>query len=85
MLRRIACDLLFVYLLIMLARVLSSWFPPPAGGPMRTVMGWIYDLTEPVMRPVRSLLPPVRMGGMAMDLSPILIFIVIAILQQSIC
>jgi YggT family protein len=84
-LRRIACDLLFVYLLIMLARVLSSWFPPPTGGPMRTVMGWVYDLTEPLMRPVRSLLPPVRMGAMAMDFSPILIFIVIAILQRSIC
>ena len=83
--RRVICDLLLVYLIIMFVRVLSSWFPMHMGGPLRTAMGWIYDVTEPVMGPVRRLLPPVRMGAMAMDFSPILIFIVIGILRQAIC
>jgi YggT family protein len=44
-------------------------------------MNIIYDITEPVLRPVRRLLPPIRMGGMAMDLSPIIVFIVLGILR----
>ena len=74
--------LLFAYWIILLVRVLSTWFPAPMGGPMRTIMGWIYDVTEPVLRPFGRLLPPVRMGAMALDLSPILVFIVLGILLR---
>lgn len=75
--------LLLVYMLILIARLLSSWFPPPVSGPLRTVYNLIYDVTEPVLRPVRGLIPPIRMGMMAMDLSPILVFIVIGIIQKA--
>ncbi len=75
--------LLLVYMLILIARLLSSWFPPPTSGPFRTVYHLLYDVTEPVLRPVRGLIPPSRMGMMAMDLSPILVFILIGILQRA--
>ena len=42
-------------------------------------------VTDPVLRPLRGLLPPVRMGAVAMDFSPILAFVVIGILQRAIC
>ena len=42
----------------------------------------LYDLTEPFLRIFRPLIPPVRMGGMAMDLSPLLAFVVIFVLQS---
>ena len=75
--------LLFVYELILFARLLWTWFPAPTGGLMRTVYGILVDITEPVLRPVRRLIPPVRMGMMAMDLSPILVFIVIEVIRRS--
>jgi uncharacterized protein YggT (Ycf19 family) len=31
------------------------------------MVGWVVD---PVMRPIRSVLPPPNLGGMALDLSP---------------
>jgi len=83
--RRIFCDLLALYWLILFIRILLSWFPPPSGGPLRTGYNLIYDLTEPVLRPVRGLLPPIRAGAMGLDMSPILVFIVILVLQAAVC
>ena len=78
-------DLLFLFWIVLLVRVFSSWFPTPYAGPLRTVMNVVYALTEPVLRPIRNALPPVRMGMVALDLSPIIIFIVIGILRQYVC
>jgi YggT family protein len=76
--------LLIAYTIILLVRILSSWFPMPTSGPLRTIMDLVYGVTEPVLRPLRRILPPVRMGAMALDLSPIIVFVVIQILLASI-
>jgi YggT family protein len=81
----IFCILLTVYWVILLVRILSSWFPIPPSGPIRTVMDLVFAVTEPVLRPIRGLLPPVRMGAVAFDLSPIIVFVIIQVLQYSIC
>ena len=83
--RRIFCDLLALYWLILFIRIILSWFQPPASGPLRTGYNLIYDLTEPVLRPVRGLLPPIRAGQVGLDMSPILVFIVIFVLQAAVC
>jgi YggT family protein len=81
----IICILLSIYFVILLVRVFSSWFPVPPSGPVRAVLNVVYDLTEPVLRLVRGVVPPLRMGVMGLDLSPIIVFVVIAVLQRSIC
>ncbi len=81
----IICILLTVYWLILIVRVLASWFPVPSSGPMRTLFNLVYDLTEPLLRAVRGTIPPMRMGAMGLDLSPIIIFIVLGILRTYIC
>ena len=50
----------------------------------RIAPGFVYDVTDPVLRPLRNLIPAVRMGAMAMDFSPILLFIVIVVVQRAI-
>jgi YggT family protein len=37
-------------------------------------------ITEPVLAPIRSVLPPVRIGAMGLDLSPMIVIIVISVL-----
>ncbi len=81
----VVCVLLNVYVFILLARVLSSFLPIPPSGAVRRVMDVVYDLTEPVLRPVRGLLPPIRFGMLGVDLSPIIVFIVLGILQRFAC
>jgi YggT family protein len=78
---QIICILLSIYWLLLFARIILSWFPPPMSGIGRTLWDLVHDLTEPVLRPVRGLLPPVRMGAMGLDLSPIIVFIALGVIQ----
>jgi YggT family protein len=80
----ILCNLLGLYNLILFARLIWSWFPPPTGG-LRPIYNILHRLTEPALRLVRPLIPPIRTGAMAFDLSPIIIFVLIIILQGIVC
>ena len=72
--------LLNVYLLILFVRIVLSWFPIQDGTFLASVMRVLYSLTEPVLAPLRAVLPPVRMGGAALDLSPMVLIFGILIL-----
>jgi YggT family protein len=74
--------LLLAYWVIMFVRVLSSWFPAPISGPLRTLLSFCYRVTDPVLTPIRRAVPPMRAGMMALDLSPIIVFVVIGVLLQ---
>ena len=82
--KSVFCILLTAYFVILFARILSSWFPPPRSPAGRTILGILHDLTDPVLRPLRNLIPPVRMGMAALDLSPIILFIGLMVLGQAI-
>ncbi len=70
----IVCLLLQAYLVILFARVILSWFPVTPGSGMASVYSFLHTLTEPVLGPLRRMIPPVGMGGMGLDLSPIIVF-----------
>jgi YggT family protein len=80
---RIVCILLTLYWFVLFIRILMSWFPGPRSGAGRVFFELVHDVTEPVLRLVRGLLPPIRMGGMGMDLSPIIVFVAISILRTA--
>jgi YggT family protein len=79
---RIICVVLSVYWIILFARIILSWFQAPMGGAARTLWDLVHDLTEPPLRLVRGLLPPVRMGAVGLDLSPIIVFVAIGAIQS---
>lgn len=81
----IVCWLLTLFWLILILRIVASWFPPPTGQLGRQAMSILWSLTEPVLAPLRGRFPAVRMGSMALDLSPIAVFIAIAILRRLLC
>jgi YggT family protein len=76
-------QLLWLYLIIIIVRIVLSWFPLSSGSPLTTVYELVYRITEPVLGPVRRILPPIGMGGMGLDLSPIVVIIVINLLIAS--
>jgi YggT family protein len=79
--KSIIIGLVWFYLYgVMLPRALLSWFPVSPGSPLATVNHVLYRLTEPVLAPVRRLLPPVRFGTMGIDLSFIIVFLGIQII-----
>ena len=81
----IICRLLQAYLIVMFARIILSWFPVKPGSGLATVYGFLYSITEPVLGPIRRVVPPLGAGGMGIDLSPIIVFFGITILQGAIC
>jgi YggT family protein len=52
---------------------------------MATVYGFLYSITEPILGPIRRVIPPMGMGGMGLDLSPLIVFFGITILRSFIC
>jgi YggT family protein len=67
-----------VYLVIMGARAVLSWFPPSSSGNgLATVNRLLMDLTEPVLAPLRRIIPPVGM----FDLSFMVAFFGLLILR----
>lgn len=80
---RIVCILLLLYWILLFARVILSWIPRPISGIGRTLYDIVHDLTEPLLRLVRGLLPPIRMGMTGLDLSPIILFIAIGVIRST--
>jgi YggT family protein len=74
-LRNIVVWALEIYLWgVLFPRALLSWFPASPGSVLASVNNVLYRLSEPVLGPVRRLLPPVRAGGFGIDLSFIVVF-----------
>jgi YggT family protein len=67
------CTALQLYIILIFARIVLSWFPVTPDTAMANVAGALITITEPLLGFVRRLVPPVRMGGMGLDLSPIIV------------
>ncbi|MGH2547416.1 MAG: YggT family protein [Acidimicrobiales bacterium] len=76
------CTLANIYLLVIFARIILSWFPIQPDGAMASVFSFLYAITEPVLGPLRRAIPPIGMGGMGLDLSPIIVIFGIRLLLQ---
>ncbi|MGH9273814.1 MAG: YggT family protein [Acidimicrobiales bacterium] len=74
------CTLLNLYLLVIFARILFSWIRVEPGTPVASIYSVVYNLTEPVLGPLRQVIPPVRLGMAALDLSPLILLVGIRII-----
>jgi len=74
-------DLLNLFLFVLVIRVVLSYIPAPPGSALVPITRFFEAITEPVLRPVRRIVPPLRVGATAVDLSPIIVWIVILIVR----
>lgn len=72
------CQLVLLYQVIIIARVLLSWFPLQSGGVMARVNSGLFTVTEPVLGPLRRVLPRIGM----LDLSPLVAILGISVLSR---
>ncbi len=84
----LVCIVITIYTIVLFIRVLLSWavlfgLRAPISGPFRTIVDLMEDVTEPVLRPLRSMIPPVRAGGVGLDLSIIVAFVILAVLRTA--
>jgi YggT family protein len=69
--------LLDVYSWVIIAAALMSWVSPD---PRNPIVMFLRRVTEPVLEPVRRLLPPWKTWGL--DLSPIIVLIAIHFIKR---
>lgn len=79
--------LLQVYIWLLIARMIISWIPMFAPqwrpkGLLASLFEVIYTLTDPPIKALRKVIPPLNLGGVSLDLAFIAVFILIYILQR---
>lgn len=73
--------LLQIYFYAVLAWVILSWIPTSSTHPLGRVNVFLDRIIYPVILPLRRVIPPLRLGGGMLDLSPIVLLIGIRILM----
>jgi YggT family protein len=75
--------LTLVYLVLIFIRILMSWIPRmPYNRYLSAFLKFVTDVTDPYLNLFRRVLPPVRMGGAGLDLSPIVATIVLILVSS---
>jgi YggT family protein len=75
--------LAYVYLVLIFIRIILSWIPRmPYNRWLNAGVKFVSDVTDPYLNLFRRILPPVRMGPGALDLSPIVATFVLIIVSS---
>lgn len=77
---------LWIALLLLIARFVLDWVQMLARnwrprGLVAVLCEGLYSVTDPPLRAVRRVIPPLRLGAVMLDLSPMVLIIGIYILQ----
>ena len=67
---------LTLYMWLIIFRALISWVNPD---PYNPIVRFLHRVTEPVLRPVRRLIPT---GNIGIDISPVIVILAIIFLQR---
>ena len=76
----VLATLLEIYFYAVFAWVILSWIRVSSVHPLGRVQTFLDRIIYPIILPIRRVLPPIRIGGGALDLSPIVLLIGIRIL-----
>ena len=71
-------QLISLYTLVIFVRIILSWFPVSPGGAFGQVNRVLYQITEPVLRPARRIIPSLG----PIDISPIVVVVALSFVQS---
>jgi YggT family protein len=74
------CALGQIYVIILIARAIFSWFPIRSDSPIVPIVRFLHAATEPLLAPLRRVIPPVGM----FDISFLVAFILVQIVTSSV-
>lgn len=75
---------LWIYLILLIARLIVDWVQVFARGweprgVLLVILEGVYTATDPPLRALRRVIPPLRLGGFALDLSFIVLIVIVYI------
>jgi YggT family protein len=68
-------SVIMIYIIILFVRVILSWFPVRSGTFAAQLNSLAFELTEPVLRPLRRIIPPVGMFDLSVTILIIFLFL----------
>ena len=77
----VVCALITAYEVVLFARAIMSWFPVRPGTPWASLYGVLLDLTEPLLAPLRKVIPPAGI----FDLSFLVLILGLFIVRGAVC
>jgi YggT family protein len=79
---QILASFLNLYVMVLLAYVVMSWFVGGSSGTLRDVYRALGTVCEPYLSLFRRVVPPIVIGSGGMDLSPIIALFVLQIVAS---
>jgi YggT family protein len=78
--------ILTIFFYFLIAAVVLSWVVALTRPPewLYPIIRLVNQVTEPVLRPFRRLIPPLRIGAAALDVSILLVFLIVALLRAAV-
>ena len=85
--RELLSLLLSIYLYILIGRLVLEWIQVFARewrprGVILVVAEGVYTVTDPPLKAIRRVVPPLRLGGIAIDLAFLILILVVSILRS---
>jgi YggT family protein len=81
----VLCLILQLATLLLFARIILEWSPVSSDHPVSRVRYTLRLITEPLLAPMRRLIPPLRTGAVALDLTPLIVILALSILTSRVC
>jgi YggT family protein len=78
----ILADIVQVYVVVIFVRIVASWIPVDPWSKWARANRVLERATDPMLVPVRRVIPPLRLGGAAIDLSPFVVLVALSILLE---
>jgi YggT family protein len=79
---------LWLFIIVLFAYSILSWLTFSGNlaydSPILKIQAVLAKICEPVLRPVRRIIPPIRAGGANLDLSVLVVFLVITVLINTV-
>ncbi|MEU0096382.1 YggT family protein [Kribbella sp. NPDC006257] len=64
------------FVLSLIVMFAPQWHPK---GPLLLLFELVYSVTDPFLRPLRRILPPIGAGGIRIDLSMLMLFVLVSV------
>ncbi|WP_328995014.1 YggT family protein [Kribbella sp. NBC_01245] len=64
------------FVLSLIVMFAPQWHPK---GPLLLLFEVVYSVTDPFLRPLRRILPPIGAGGVRIDLSMLMLFVLVSL------
>ncbi len=76
-------EIISLYIWVLIISALLSWFPTTdQSGALAVTKRFLWRITEPLLRPLRQIVPRPRIGGVGVDFSVLVAIILLEIINN---